>query len=71
MLLDLKNRLIKFFLDLTLLIKFFLDLTLLIKFPLDLKLLSELFLDLRLLRRSLNSSLELLRLKYLRLERRS
>ena len=61
MLLDLKNRLIKLFLNLTLLIKFFLDL----------KLLSESLLDLRLLKRSLNSFLELLRLKYLRLERRS
>ena len=61
MLLDSKNRLIK---SLS-------DLTLLIKFSLNLKLLSESPLNLRLLRRSLSSPLELLRLKYLRLERRS
>ena len=61
MLLNSKNRLIKLFLDLTLLIKL----------SLNSKLLSESLLDLRLLRKSLNSFSELLRLKYLRLERRS
>ena len=61
MLLDSKNRLIKSLLNLTLLIKF----------SLNLKLLSESLLDSRLLRRSLNSFLKLLRLEYLRLERRS
>ena len=71
MLLDLKNRLIKSLLDLTLLIKFFLDLTSQIKLSLNLKLLSESLLNLRLSRRSLNSPLELLRLIYLRLKRRS
>ena len=61
MLLDSKNRLIKSLLDSTLLIKL----------SLDLKLLGESSLDLRLLRRFLSSLLELLRLKYLRLKRRS
>ena len=61
MLLDSKNRLIKSLLNLILLIKLSLNLKLLNKSPLNL----------RLLRRSSNSPLKLLKLRYLRLERRS
>ena len=61
MLLNSKNRLIKFSLDSTLSIKLSLDSKLSSKSPLDLKLLRKLS----------SSPLRLLRLKYLRLKRRS